>query len=65
MELKLEVSKKILEKLERIQDLESKKGAASLEQTLQAVVDLYLQENDPLEKATPARGPSKLSRKKN
>ncbi|MBY0471979.1 HNH endonuclease, partial [bacterium] len=51
VELKLGISEALLKKLKRIQDLESKKSAASLEQTLEAMADLYLQKNDPLEKA--------------
>ncbi|MBY0471447.1 HNH endonuclease [bacterium] len=51
VELKLGISEALLKKLKRIQDLESKKAAASLEQTLEAMADLYLQKNDPLEKA--------------
>ena len=51
MELKLGISEALLKKLKRIQDLESKKTAASLEQTLETMADLYLQKNDPLEKA--------------
>ncbi|MBY0470573.1 HNH endonuclease [bacterium] len=51
VELKLGISEALLKKLKRIQDLESKKTAASLEQTLEAMADLYLQKNDPLEKA--------------
>ena len=51
VELKLGISEALLKKLKRIQDLESKKSAASLEQALEAMADLYLQKNDPLEKA--------------
>ena len=51
VELKLGISEALLQKLKRIQDLESKKAAASLEETLEAMADLYLQKNDPLEKA--------------
>ena len=51
VELKLGISEALLKKLKRIQDLESKKTAASLEQTLEAMADSYLQKNDPLEKA--------------
>ena len=51
VELKLGISEALLKKLKRIQDLESKKSAASLEQALEAMADSYLQKNDPLEKA--------------
>ena len=51
MELKMGISDKILEKLKRVQDLESANGAANLERTLEAALDSYLQKNDPLEKA--------------
>jgi hypothetical protein len=55
MELKVGISEKLLQKLKRIQDLESKKGAATLEQALEAMADLYLSKNDPLEKAKRAK----------
>ncbi|MBY0471515.1 HNH endonuclease [bacterium] len=55
MELKLGISEALLKKLKRVQDLESKNSAASLEQALEAMADSYLAKNDPLEKAKRAR----------
>jgi hypothetical protein len=53
IELKLGVSEELLKKLRRAQDLTSQKTkkAASLEDTLSEILSVYLQKQDPLEKA--------------
>ena len=53
LELKLGVEEKTLQKLKRAQDLVSQKNksAASYEQTLDVMLDLFLEKNDPIEKA--------------
>ncbi|MBY0470376.1 HNH endonuclease [bacterium] len=57
VELRLGISEALLKKLKRIQDLESKQDAASLEQTLEAMAESYLSKHDPIEKAKRARKP--------
>jgi hypothetical protein len=53
MLMQLGVSEKLLEKLKRVQDLESQrtKTPATLEQTLEVLAEGYLKRNDPMEKA--------------
>ena len=55
IELRLGISEELLKKLRRVQDLESKNVAASLEQALEAMAEGYLSKHDPLEKAKRAR----------
>lgn len=57
LHLSLSVGEKLMQKLRRIQDLESqrKKQAVSLEEAMDVLSDLYLQKNDPLEKAKRAQ----------
>ena len=59
LELKMGISEALQEKLLRIQDLESQRlsKAVSLEESLEAMVVLFLEKNDPLEK------PNEYSRK--
>lgn len=53
LELRIGVSEKLHQKLKRAQDLASSKNkkAASLEETLEALVEAYLEKEDPLRKA--------------
>ncbi len=53
LEIKFGLDEKVLEKLKRAQDIVSQKAksAASFEQTLEAVLDFYLDRNDPFKKA--------------
>lgn len=53
LELKLGLNEKTLEKLKRVQDLLSQKTkcAASFEKTIEAMVETYLERNDPVLKA--------------
>ena len=53
LELKLGVSEEIIQKLKRAQDLESQRTnkAANFEDTLRALLEFYLQRQDPVEKA--------------
>ncbi|MGZ6334261.1 MAG: HNH endonuclease signature motif containing protein [Bdellovibrionota bacterium] len=57
LNLSLGISQKLLERIQRIQDLESQrtKSAASLEDALEAMAEIYLHRNDPLEKAKRAK----------
>ena len=52
-ELKCGISKELEKKLRRIQDLESqrRKKPVSLEETLEAMAEIYLEKNDPVKKA--------------
>jgi 5-methylcytosine-specific restriction endonuclease McrA len=52
-QLKVGISKKLEEKLRRVQDLESQRTrrAVKLSETLEALVDLYLEKKDPVKKA--------------
>lgn len=65
IELKLGVSEKLFKNLKRVQDLVSSqtRTAATLEDTLEALVKLYLEKKDPLEKAkrSQARGEKKAA----
>jgi hypothetical protein len=53
IELKLGISEKLHEKLKRVQDLVSTQSgkSASLEETLEAALTLYIEKNDPVKKA--------------
>ena len=53
LEIKFGLDEKVMEKFKRAQDLVSQKtkSSASFEQTLEAVLDFYLDKNDPLKKA--------------
>lgn len=53
IELRLGISKSTQEKLRRVQDLESQRTASAvrLEETLGALLDLYLEAKDPVKKA--------------
>jgi hypothetical protein len=53
IELKLGISEELHEKLKRVQDLVSTQSgkAASLEETLEAALALYIEKKDPVEKA--------------
>jgi 5-methylcytosine-specific restriction endonuclease McrA len=53
LELKIGISQALAEKLKRVQDLESQRtqSVATLEQTLEAMADIYLERNDPVIKA--------------
>jgi 5-methylcytosine-specific restriction endonuclease McrA len=52
-QLKMGISKKLEEKLKRVQDLESQRTrrAVKLSETLETLVDLYLEKKDPVKKA--------------
>jgi hypothetical protein len=52
-QLKVGISKELEEKLKRVQDLESQRTrrAVKLSETLEALVDLYLEKKDPVKKA--------------
>jgi 5-methylcytosine-specific restriction endonuclease McrA len=52
-QLKVGISKQLEEKLKRVQDLESQRTrrAVKLSETLEALVDLYLEKKDPVKKA--------------
>ena len=53
LELRLGISKSLREKLERVRDLESQRTAnpVSLEETLAALLDVYLESKDPVKRA--------------
>ena len=53
VELRLGLSKATKEKLKRVQDLESRRTArsVSIEETLEAMLDVYLQSKDPIKRA--------------
>jgi 5-methylcytosine-specific restriction endonuclease McrA len=53
VELRMGISKALEEKLRRVQDLESQRTgrAASMEETLEAMVDIYLEVKDPVKRA--------------
>lgn len=57
MELKVGISEELHRKLKRAQDLlsQKKRKAVSLEETLEAITDLFLEKEDPLEKAKRAQ----------
>lgn len=59
--LSLSLNEKTLEAIKRVQDLESQKRnrAVTLEETLAAMSDFYLEKNDPVEKAKRALGNGK------
>jgi hypothetical protein len=52
-QLKMGISKRLEEKLKRVQDLESQRTrrAVKLSEALEALVDLYLEKKDPIKKA--------------
>jgi hypothetical protein len=53
LEVRLGISAELREKLERVQDLESqrRRKAASLEETLEALLEVYLEVKDPIRRA--------------
>jgi hypothetical protein len=53
MNINFGLSEESYKKLKRVQDLESQRlsKAASLEETVEAMIGLYLEKKDPLEKA--------------
>ena len=57
VELRLGISEELLKKLRRIQDLESQRSrkAASLEDALEKLAEVYLEKNDPVKKAQRAK----------
>ena len=63
VQLQVGISEKLMLKISRAKDLVGQKSRtpASLEQTLQAMVDLYLDKHDPLEKAKRQKVKGKLA----
>lgn len=53
VELRLGISKTVQDKLKRVQDLESQRAARAvrLEETLEALLDVYLESKDPVKRA--------------
>jgi hypothetical protein len=65
IELKLGISKELHEKLKRVQDLVSTQSgrSASLEETLEAALALFIEKKDPVEKAHRAKVREEKTRK--